>query len=85
MVIRMAETYVTPGKKKILKYEHFDSLLIYDYASDLMSTPPITLTKDATMSEAKALMRDHRAVTLSRNILLIVSVKTSLSLLKIIS
>lgn len=60
MVILIVEMYVTPSKKKILKYEHFDSLLIHDHALDVMSTPPITLTKEATMREAKALMRDHR-------------------------
>ncbi|MBI5001427.1 MAG: CBS domain-containing protein [Euryarchaeota archaeon] len=48
------------SRKKSLKYEHFNTLLAHDHASDFMSTPPITLTKDATMAEAKALMRDHR-------------------------
>ena len=51
---------MVPNKKKALKYEHFDSLLAHDSLSDFMSKPPITLTKDATMIEAKALMRDHR-------------------------
>lgn len=51
---------MTYGRKKMLKYEHFDSLLIHDRASSFMSKPPITLTKDATMADAKTLMRDHR-------------------------
>jgi len=49
-----------PKRKNLLKYEHFDSLLAHDRLSDFMTTPPITLAKDASMAEAKALMRDHR-------------------------
>ncbi len=51
---------MSPNKKKYLKYEHFDSLLAHDCLSDFMSTPPVTLSMDAPLSEAKALMRDHR-------------------------
>jgi len=46
--------------KRLPKYELFDSLLHNDHVSDFMSAPPITLPKDATISMAKALMRDHR-------------------------
>jgi CBS domain-containing protein/anti-sigma regulatory factor (Ser/Thr protein kinase) len=38
----------------------FGSLLIHGTVSDFMSKPPITLTKEMTLADAKALMRDHR-------------------------
>lgn len=49
-----------PDKKKRIEYEHFDSLLAHDSVSSFMSAPPITLTKDAIMADAKAIMRDYR-------------------------
>ena len=51
---------MTPDKKKLLKYEHFDTLLAHDRVSDFMSKPPFTLIRDATMADAKLLMRSHR-------------------------
>ncbi|MEW5936259.1 MAG: CBS domain-containing protein [Candidatus Thermoplasmatota archaeon] len=56
----MKERGSTANRRKLPKYEHFDWLLVHDMASDFMSSPPITLPKDATMADAKALMRDHR-------------------------
>ena len=49
-----------PDKKKLIEYEHFDSLLAHDSVLSFMSTPPITLSKDAIISDAKAIMRDYR-------------------------
>ncbi|MCK5038947.1 MAG: CBS domain-containing protein [Thermoplasmata archaeon] len=47
-------------EKKLLKYKQYDSLLINGRISDFMSKPPITLTGEATMADAKALMRDNK-------------------------
>ncbi|MCK4757680.1 MAG: CBS domain-containing protein [Thermoplasmata archaeon] len=47
-------------EKKLLKYKQYDSLLINGRISDFMSKPPITLTREATMADAKALMRDNK-------------------------
>jgi CBS domain-containing protein/anti-sigma regulatory factor (Ser/Thr protein kinase) len=49
-----------PDKKRAVKYLHLDSILIQGRVSDFMSKPPITITKDKTMAEAKAMMHDHR-------------------------
>jgi CBS domain-containing protein/anti-sigma regulatory factor (Ser/Thr protein kinase) len=38
----------------------FESLLLHSRVSDFMSTPPITLLKNATMADAKEIMRTHR-------------------------
>jgi len=61
MVIYIMEMIAIPDNKA-----EFDLLLIYNFTVthsrilDFMTTPPITLTKDATMADAKALMRDHK-------------------------
>ena len=49
-----------PEKKYRIQYEHFDSLLALDRVSGFMSTPPITLRKDESLADAKAIMRDYR-------------------------
>ena len=46
--------------RQLPKYEFFDSLLLNDRVSDLMTTSPIVLSEHATMADAKASMRDHR-------------------------
>jgi len=50
--------FVTENKIPI--FDLFESLLVHDKAQDLMSSPPITLSQEATMTQAKDLMRDHR-------------------------
>ncbi len=44
------------GKKNI----EFDSILMHSRVSNFMTSPPLTLTKDKTMADAKAMMRDNR-------------------------
>lgn len=46
--------------RKLPKYEFFDSLLLNDRVSDLMTTSPIVLHEHGTMADAKVTMRDHR-------------------------
>jgi len=47
-------------KKKLPRFDLYDSLLYADRVSDFMSRPPITLPPEAAMSQAKELMRRHR-------------------------
>ncbi|MEE9150674.1 MAG: CBS domain-containing protein [Thermoplasmata archaeon] len=49
-----------PDRRRSVKYLHLDSILVQGRVTDFMSTPPITLTKDKTMTDAKAMMHDHR-------------------------
>ncbi len=46
-------------RRKSRKPKYSDSLLVHGRVSEFMSTPPITLTKDAHLTDAKTLMRDH--------------------------
>jgi CBS domain-containing protein len=46
-------------RRKTKKLKHLDSLLIHGRVSDFMSTPPITQRKDASMRDAKTLMKEN--------------------------
>ena len=52
MVIFLVERIKIPEDKL-----EFQSLLMHSKVSDFMATPPITLTKNATMADAKAVMK----------------------------
>ena len=43
-----------------LRCDRAGGLLVHGRVSEFMSKPPITLKEDATMADAKNLMRDHR-------------------------
>ena len=50
---------------RLPKLELYDSLLHHTHVSDFMTTPPIVITKDATMGDAKVIMRDNEVSGIS--------------------